>query len=122
MIAFNNSNCEVVYKNLRKYMRRWVMAARVLERMGTTVRVRVEMYRAVAQLVLFYSSKIWVVTRGILKVLEGLHHRAARQITGMTAKRGAGGEWEYPSVVEAMETAGIHPIGVYKRRRQAPIA
>ena len=40
----------------------------------------------------------------------------------MTAKRRAGGEWEYPPVVEEMETAGIHPFGVYIRRRQATIA
>ena len=53
----------------------------------------------------------------MLKVLEGFHHRAARRITGMTAKRGAGGEWDYPLEVETMETVGIHPIGVYIRRR-----
>ena len=41
---------------------------------------------------------------------------------GMTAKRGSGGEWEYPSVVEAMDTTGIHLIGVNIRRRQATIA
>ena len=64
-----------------------------------------------------YDSEIWVVTRDMLKVLEGFHHRAARRITGMTEKRGAGGEWEYFSVVEAMKSAGIHPIGVYTRRR-----
>ena len=40
----------------------------------------------------------------------------------MTDKCGAGGEWEYPSVVEAMESVGIHPIRVYIRRRQATIA
>ena len=55
----------------------------------------------------------------MLKVLEGFHHRAVQQITEMTAKHGADGEWDYPSVVEAMEAAGIHPIGVYIRRREA---
>ena len=40
----------------------------------------------------------------------------------MTAKRGAGGEWEYPEVEEAMESSGIHPIGVYTKRRQTTIA
>ena len=37
----------------------------------------------------------------------------------MTGKRGTGREWEYPLVVEAMETTGFHPIGVYISRRQA---
>ena len=58
----------------------------------------------------------------MLKVLEGFHHRAARRITGMMEKCGEGGEWDYPSVVEAIEDTGIHPIGVYIRRRQATIS
>ena len=62
-----------------------------------------------------------MVTGEILKVLEGFHHWAARQIMGMMAKRGADREWEYPSVLEAMESAGLHPIGVYIRRRQSTI-
>ena len=74
------------------------------------------MYKAVAQSVLLYGSEIWVVTGDMLKVLAGFHHQAAQRITGMTEKRGAGGDWEYPAVVEAMESAGLHLIGVYTRR------
>ena len=55
------------------------------------------------------------------KFLTGFRHQAARRITGMTAKRGAGGEWDYPSVKEAVESAGIHPIGVYTKRWQTTI-
>ena len=44
---------------------------------------------------IMYGSEIWVVTRDILKVLEGFHHRAKRWITGMTVTRGEGREWEY---------------------------
>ena len=40
----------------------------------------------------------------------------------MTTTRGAGGKWEYPPVVTAMEDTGIHPIGEYIRIRQATIA
>ena len=58
----------------------------------------------------------------MLKVLEGLHHRAARRITGLTEKRGVYGEWEYPPVTEAMGVAGLHPIWGYIRRKQATIA
>ena len=58
----------------------------------------------------------------MLKVLEGFHYRAERRITGMTAKRGSGGEWEYPLVVEEMDAAGLHPIGVYIRRRHVTIS
>ena len=61
------------------------------------------------------------MTGEILKVLEGFRHRAERRITGMMETRGAGREWEYPSVVAAMEAAGLHPIREYSRRRQAAL-
>ena len=59
---------------------------RVLERTGSTVWARGEMYKAVAKLVLLYGSKIWVVTGYMIKVLTGFRHSAAQRITGMTAK------------------------------------
>ena len=64
------------------------MVARVLDKTGATVRARGIMYKAVYQSVLLYGSDSWVVMGGMLKVLEGLHHREARQITEMTAKCG----------------------------------
>ena len=48
----------------------------------------------------------------MLKVFEGFHHWVAQHIMRLTAKRGVGGEWEYPLVVEAIEAVGIQPIGV----------
>ena len=70
------------------------MVARVPERTGETVRDRGDMYKEAAQLVILYGSESWVVVGEMLKVLTGLHYKAAQRITGMTAKRGAGGEWE----------------------------
>ena len=58
----------------------------------------------------------------IIKVLEGFHHRSSRQITGMAATHGVGGECQYPPVVAALEAAGLHPIMEYIRRRQENIA
>ena len=63
------------------------------------------------QSVLLYGSEIWVVTGEMLKVLEGFHHRAEIRITGMKTAPGTGGECEYPPVLVAMETTGIHAIG-----------
>ena len=68
------------------------MIARVLERTGATVRALGAMYKTATQLVLLYGSNTWVVTRDMLKVLTVFHHWEAHQTTGMTAKRGAGGE------------------------------
>ena len=88
------------------------MIARVIYRTGETV----------AQLVILYGSKSWLVTSEMLKVLIGFHHQVVRLITGMTAKHGAGGDWGYPLVEKAMESAGIHPIRVCINSRQTTIA
>ena len=98
------------------------MVARELENTGATVRAQGEMYKAVNQSVLLYNSESWVVTVEMIKVLEGLYHQAEQQITWMTVKHRAGGEWGYPPVVEATEDTGIHPIGEYIRRQQATTA
>ena len=91
------------------------MVDMVLKRMGATVCYRGAIYKSVEQFVLLYGIKTWVVTREMLKVLKGFHHLAARWITVLTAKIRAGVEWEYPSVVEAMEATGLHPIwGVHQ--------
>ena len=86
----------MVYQNLRKSWRQWGMVARVMERTGATVQAQGAIYKEVTQSVPLYGIKIWVMTGDIIKFLEGFHHRAARRITGMTQKRGAGGEWQPP--------------------------
>ena len=68
------------------------MITRVLESTVATVRFRGVMYKAVAQSVLLYGSKSWMVTRDMLKFLKEFHHKVVRRITGMAEKRGAGRE------------------------------
>ena len=80
------------------------------------------MCKAVAQLVLLYGNKSWLVTREMLKVLTALHNQAAQRITRMTEKHESGREWEYPEVEESTESTGIHPIRVYIKRRKTTIA
>ena len=80
------------------------------------------MYKAVVKLVLLYGSERWVVTGEMLNVLEEFYHQGERRITGMTATRGVGREWEYPPVAAAMDAVGLHPIGKYTRRRHAAIS
>ena len=67
-----------------------------MERTGSTVRSQGDIYKVVAQLVILYGIQSWVVMGEMLKVLEGFHHRSEQKITGLIAKRGAGGEWDYP--------------------------
>ena len=57
---------------------------------------REQRYGPVVRTVLLYGSESWVVTGAMLKVLEGFHHWAARQITGMTTKGVADGSSNIP--------------------------
>ena len=84
----------------------------MLEKTRAMVRDWLMMYKAMAHSVLFYFSESWVVTGEILKILTTFHHWMAQRIMGMTERRGAGGEWEYPAVEKAMESTWIHPIRV----------
>ena len=54
-----------------------------------------------------------MVMGDILRVLDGLHHQIAISITGMTARHSVIGEWEWPPVAEALETAVLWPIKKY---------
>ena len=51
--------------------------------------------------------------RAMLNVLEVFHHRSARHIVGMMVQRTASGEWEWPAVADALETAGLWPTKEY---------
>ena len=64
-------------------------------------------YDSVVQLVLIYRIDSWVVMGFILKVLEVFHHRLARRIMGMIARRTTSGEWKWLLVFEALDTAGL---------------
>ena len=83
------------------------MVGKQVTKTGPTVRERSMLYKGVVHLVLLCWSKSWVVTAAMLKVIEELHHRVARRITGMMARHKTSGEWECPQVDEALETAII---------------
>ena len=62
-----------------------------------------------------------MVTDAMMKVLVGFHHRISRRISGMIARRGASGEWEWVLVEAALEAAGLWPTRESMWRRQATI-
>ena len=53
------------------------------------------MYKAVIQLVLLYGREIWVVADTMMTVLGVFHLSVSRRISRITARRGAGREWEW---------------------------
>ena len=61
---------------------------------GATIKSWEMVYKVLVQVVLLYGSKIWVVTDAMMKVMELFHHRIARRIEVMTARKGDDREWE----------------------------
>ena len=97
------------------------MISKVLTNTGAKVQARGMIYKSVAQKVLLYGSESWGVIGAILKVLDGFHHREAQRIAGMKAWHAEYGDWEYPSVDDALEAAGLWSIKGYIQKRQAAI-
>ena len=89
------------------------MVAKVVTNMGTMVRSRGMLYKAVVQLVLLYGSYSWVVIGAVIKVLKVFNYQVARSIAGMTAQHTTIGEWECPPLAEVVDTSGIWPIKKY---------
>ena len=51
------------------------------------------MHKAVVHALILYGSEIWMFTDAMMTVLEGFQHIMARQIAGMTARKGDDGAW-----------------------------
>ena len=62
-----------------------------------------------------------MVTGVMLKLLEGFHHQADRRIVGKTDWCKTGGEWGWPPVVDALETARLCKIKEYIQHSQGTI-
>ena len=97
------------------------MVRKAATKMGEMVRAWGMIYNEVVQLVLLYGSGSWVVMEEMLKLLELFHHWVERIMTGMTVRSTTSGEWEWPLVLEALETYGIFPIKEYIQTRKATV-
>jgi hypothetical protein len=101
ILSFNNSDWPTLYANLKKAQQKWGMLSRLLARDGASPRARGMFYKAVCQAVLLYGCETWTVTKSMLRVLEGFHHKCARRISGLMARQTATG-WYYPPLATAM--------------------
>ena len=79
------------------------MVEKAQGKIGEPIKACEIIYKAVFQVVFLYSSKTNVAMDAMMKMLEGFHLRIDRQIVGMTARKGNGGEWEWDSVDVVLE-------------------
>ena len=76
------------------------------------------LYQAVVAAVLLYGSESWVLPPSALKVPEGFHVEAARQMTGMRPQRRTVGPWVYPKSADVLAVARLRPVATYIRQRR----
>jgi hypothetical protein len=69
-------------------------------------------YKAIAQAVLLYACKTWVIPDSMLKPIQGFHHRVARRISKKQPYK-SHGQWVYPPSEQALEEAKLHPAEHY---------
>ena len=74
------------------------MVAKVLSKIGASVKAWAIMHKAVVQGVLLYGRKIWVVTDVTITALKGFHYRTKGRIAGATLKKVDIGELERASM------------------------
>ena len=98
------------------------MVAKVLTKMGTTVRARAMIYKEVVQTLFLYGSDIWMVTGEMVTVIGGLYHQVTKKIAVNTARRAGDGRWEWPPAEKALEESGLWTIKEYIQRRHVTIA
>lgn len=119
IIACDNRDWPSLGRNLKRACAKWGMSSRLLEKNGVSKKAKGMFHKAVAQLIPLCGSETWVVTGGVMKVLEGFHRRCAHKMTGLGPQRQADGEQFHPPAKEELRQAGSHPICECVRRRQA---
>ena len=108
--------------NLAKARKSWGRLQGVLSREGATKRVSGNFFKAVVQQVLLFGAEMWVVSPMMERALSAFLHQAARRLTGRQPRRGRNGKCHYPSIVGAMEEAGLTDIRTSIQRRQNTVA
>ena len=117
-LSSDDSDFAALRKNMAKARTRWANVSKVLKADGAPRKARAMFYKAVVQTVLLFGSETWVLTTPMKKLLDGFHHRVARQISGLTPYYTGHGEWYYPPREDALRECGLHPMAEYISRRR----
>ena len=108
-----------VSDNLRKARKSWGRFSTLLRREGASPRVCGLFYKAVVLSTLLYACETWVITKPILRALEGFHNRITRCIARLSPRYHAEQDaWEYLDIELARSRAGVYPLQRYLERRR----
>ena len=82
LLMYMYNNWLTVVANLQKARKKWDWLSRTLVREGENACTPGNFFEVVVQAVLLFVLKSYVITPRVKKVLEGVHHRVARHLTG----------------------------------------
>jgi len=119
VVTATTQDWPAVARNITRARKRWGRFSMLLRREGASPRVSGLFYKAVVMSALLYACETWVISKPILKALEGFHHRAARGIARMPFRYFPDEDrWERPPVANVLERAGLHSMDTYLSRRR----
>ena len=94
------------------------MVLRVMENIGTRVRDRTMLNKAVVQTVLLYGRYSWAITEATMEVLEEFQNRIMRMLTRKTVWCVGENGWEWTQAEDDIVAAGMWKMWECVRRRQ----
>ena len=122
MLAAGDDGWISVVGNIGKARKSWGRLSRVLGREGASTKVSGNLYKAVAQSVLLFRAKTWVLTQRMEKSLGSFQSRVARRLTGKQPRCQTDGSWNYPPLAEELGEAGLEGIRKSVTRWQNTVA
>ena len=81
MLTAGDDDWIAVVGNLGKARNSWGWLYQILSRERADPKVSTSFYKAVAQEVLLFGAKVWVLTPRMGRALDSFQHRVARRIT-----------------------------------------
>lgn len=119
VLSSDGADLYSVIQNVNKARGRWARVSKLLRRQGANPKVSGYFYKAITQSVLLYSCETWTITKKLLGLLEGFHHRVARQLSSMTIRFNSDTEtWVTPPLASALENSGLFSMGQYLLNRR----
>ena len=119
MLTAGDDDWLAVVGNLGKARKSWGRLSWILIQEGADPKVLGYSYKAVAQAVLLFGAKMWVLAPRMDQALYNFQHRVACRLTGRQLSRRGG---DYPQLVEEMGEAVYKGIRKSFTRRQNTVA
>jgi hypothetical protein len=116
-LAYDDNDARAVKVNLCKAQKCWAWVSKVLKSENAPPHACGMFYKATVQAVLMFGSETWNILIAMLARLEGLYIRAEYRIVHEHKPERMTDGWDYPSLKDVLEGAGLYPMQHYVQVR-----